>query len=659
MRLSPFVRSFARCAALLVGIVLLGFGASSADPITVDAGWSLFSWSGSVNVPAFATPVFTFSSAAPTTVRITDAFCRGDRFTVYDNEASLGDTPAVAIDECPAPEELSDPDAAFADPSYSSATFVLGAGTHSLAVQALNNPFGGGAAFLRVDSIPVIASPDTYATTEDATLSVPAPGVLANDSGVTLTAELVTLAEHGATTLNADGSFTYVPHPNFNGVDSFQYQARRGSTVSDVATVTITVGAVNDPPFFNPIADQFVDVPVGGSQTVEITGLAPGPVNESAQAVTLSAESSNPALISHPTIGGDAAAPTLSYQRVGSTGGTATITVRAQDDGGTANGGADLFARAFDVTLSGAAAVQGSVVTFTPNPDPTKAPSVTVTITASPIDFDGNGVIECPEDAYLFFPPRSPGQPYNVVPSNADRVPEGPPWRIPEDTVEICGSTQTFTAVLDLSEWITEPTGTTELTYVSIVRDPELSPTGECPVGATCFHRIWTGVKPLGSVTFAAAHTAGVKSTVSLRTYDTATKASSSSRLGHVPIRVFDIKDPELRAVAQGAIKSESSISMPSLSKVLGKIYEADKGRIGACETDDTGLCFASQPAPGYDLIVAKFVDAGTGHTVYVGDIKRPKDFVNGIATSNLVIIKLLENGVFKGYAQGILLHVE
>ena len=660
MRLWPFVRSFARPAALLVCMVLLGFGSSSADPIAVDAGWSSFSWSGSANTPAFATPVYTFSSADPTTVKITDAFCRGDRFSVSDNEAPLGDTPAVAVDrECPAPDEVHDPDAAFADPSYSSASFVLGAGTHSLAVKALNNPFGGGAAFIRVDSIPVIANRDAYAATEDVTLSVKAPGVLANDSGVTITAELATLAEHGTVTLNANGSFTYVPRPDFNGVDSFQYVARRGSTVSDVATVAVTVGTVNDPPFFNPIADEFVNPAVGASQTVAITGLAPGPVNEAGQAVTLTAESSNPALISHPTIGEDPAAPTLIYERVSGSSGTATITVRAQDDGGTANGGVDLFARTFNVTLGAAAAVQGSVVTFTPNPDPTKAPSVTVTITARPIDFDGNGIIECPQDAYLFFPPRSPGQPYNVIPSNADRVPEGPPWRIPEDTVEICGAPQTFTAVLDLSEWITGPAGTTELTYVSIVRDLELSPTGECPAGATCFARIWTGVKPLGSITFAAADEAGVKSIVTLRTYDTVTKESSSSRLGHIPVRLFDIRNRELQAVAEGAIKSETSISLSSLSRVLGKIYEADKGRIGTCETDDTGLCFASQPAPGYDLIIAKFADAVTGRTVYVGDIKRPRDFVSGVATSNLVIIKLFENGVFKGYAQGFLLHVE
>ena len=49
-------------------------------------------------------------------------------------------------------------------------------------------------------------------------------------------------------TLNADGSFTYTPNANFNGTDSFTYTASDGTADSNVATVTITVDAVNDAP---------------------------------------------------------------------------------------------------------------------------------------------------------------------------------------------------------------------------------------------------------------------------------------------------------------------------------------------------------------------------------------------------------------------------
>src|SRR6185295_491558 len=49
-------------------------------------------------------------------------------------------------------------------------------------------------------------------------------------------------------TLNADGSFTYTPSADYNGPDSFTYKANDGQVDSNVATVSINVGPVNDPP---------------------------------------------------------------------------------------------------------------------------------------------------------------------------------------------------------------------------------------------------------------------------------------------------------------------------------------------------------------------------------------------------------------------------
>ncbi len=47
----------------------------------------------------------------------------------------------------------------------------------------------------------------------------------------------------------ANGGFTYVPDPDFNGVDSFTYEAvDSGSGATGQATVTLTVNAVNDAP---------------------------------------------------------------------------------------------------------------------------------------------------------------------------------------------------------------------------------------------------------------------------------------------------------------------------------------------------------------------------------------------------------------------------
>ena len=47
---------------------------------------------------------------------------------------------------------------------------------------------------------------------------------------------------HGTLTLNPDGSFTYVPDANFNGVDTFTYQASDGTATSTPVTVTLNVG---------------------------------------------------------------------------------------------------------------------------------------------------------------------------------------------------------------------------------------------------------------------------------------------------------------------------------------------------------------------------------------------------------------------------------
>ena len=96
-----------------------------------------------------------------------------------------------------------------------------------------------------------VANDNSYSTDEDTVLNVLAPGVLGNDTDIestALTAVLVGGPAHGLLTLNANGSFAYTPATNFNGTDSFTYRASDGELDSNVATVTITVAAVNDAP---------------------------------------------------------------------------------------------------------------------------------------------------------------------------------------------------------------------------------------------------------------------------------------------------------------------------------------------------------------------------------------------------------------------------
>ena len=107
---------------------------------------------------------------------------------------------------------------------------------------------------LPVNFSPVANNEEIYHASEDTLLTVPAPGVLANDidmDGDPITAVKVTDPAYGLLTLNTNGSFTYMPGPNYHGLDSFTYKANDGFLDSNFATVTITTSPINDAPVAN------------------------------------------------------------------------------------------------------------------------------------------------------------------------------------------------------------------------------------------------------------------------------------------------------------------------------------------------------------------------------------------------------------------------
>jgi hypothetical protein len=105
---------------------------------------------------------------------------------------------------------------------------------------------------------------DNYTTDQDSTLAVPAvSGVLSNDDDpeddLPLTALLISNPASGTLTLNADGSFTYIPNSGFTGTDMFQYIATDGVNESNVAAATIDVQAVSECLFKDDFEDGSVD----------------------------------------------------------------------------------------------------------------------------------------------------------------------------------------------------------------------------------------------------------------------------------------------------------------------------------------------------------------------------------------------------------------
>ncbi|NES94124.1 MAG: DUF4347 domain-containing protein [Desertifilum sp. SIO1I2] len=99
---------------------------------------------------------------------------------------------------------------------------------------------------------PPVANDNSYRVNTNSILTIPeATGVLSNDTdpeSAVLSAILNTAPANGSLTLNANGSFSYTPNPNFSGTDSFTYRANDGSLNSNLATVTLTVDSVNQPP---------------------------------------------------------------------------------------------------------------------------------------------------------------------------------------------------------------------------------------------------------------------------------------------------------------------------------------------------------------------------------------------------------------------------
>ena len=88
-----------------------------------------------------------------------------------------------------------------------------------------------------------------------------------------------------------------------------------------------------------------------GAQVLTLTGIDAG---DAEQMLVVTALSSNPALIPTPSVSYTSlnASGSLSFTPVANAYGTATITVRVQDDGGTDSGGSDTLERSFTITVS-------------------------------------------------------------------------------------------------------------------------------------------------------------------------------------------------------------------------------------------------------------------------------------------------------------------
>jgi hypothetical protein len=84
-----------------------------------------------------------------------------------------------------------------------------------------------------------------FSTPQNTQLLLPAIGCSDADPGDTLTYSIVTQPAHGSLAPSGNDQ-TYTPTSGYTGADSFTYQATDGTNLSNVATVTITVGGANN-----------------------------------------------------------------------------------------------------------------------------------------------------------------------------------------------------------------------------------------------------------------------------------------------------------------------------------------------------------------------------------------------------------------------------
>jgi len=262
----------------------------------------------------------------------------------------------------------------------------------------------------------LVANADSYSVRHDRTLSIAAPGVLANDVILlgTSTAVLNSGPSHGSLSLQSNGAFTYDPAAGYVGVDTFSYHAHDGLLNTLPATVTITVTNAT------PVA---YDDAYSASTGVQLSVPAPG-------------------LLANDTDGdGDA----LTAQLVDG-GGNGSLDVNADGSFTFKSGGSFSGDRTFTYRVSdGLASSATATVTITVSPTATPTPKPTPVATPTPTPTPTPAPTRSPTPTRTPSPTLPvPSLPIPSLPLPTPRIPTVPPIVAPAPTAR---PTATPTAV--------------------------------------------------------------------------------------------------------------------------------------------------------------------------------------------------------------------
>ena len=211
---------------------------------------------------------------------------------------------------------------------------------------------------------------DAVSTNEDTPISFDVTSNDVDNNGIdaaslTLIGTLITANGTWSITdaVNSPGYVTFVPAANFFGTVTLNYSVNDYDPLtSNIVSITVNVLPVNDAPSFTVGANQSMCIN-SGVQIVNLwaNSMSAGPANESAQSLSFIVTNNNNALFtSQPAVD---ALGNLSYESATNQSGSAVVSVRIADSGGTSNGGIDLSAiQTFTITISSFP----TVVTTTP-----------------------------------------------------------------------------------------------------------------------------------------------------------------------------------------------------------------------------------------------------------------------------------------------------
>ena len=207
--------------------------------------------------------------------------------------------------------------------------------------------------------------------------------------------------------ISSTGNLTYTPAPNANGTATITIVLKDNGGTSNAGvdtsvpqTLVVTVTPVNDIPTFTKGPDQTVNEDAGTQFLGWATNVSTGAANESQLLTFEVTNNTNPNLFSIQP--GVSSTGQLSFRSAPNANGSADITIRLKDNGGTANGGIDTTAtQTFTITVlpvndrptftrgpnqtvledAGAQTVNNWSFNISPGPPDEAAQTLTVTVT--------------------------------------------------------------------------------------------------------------------------------------------------------------------------------------------------------------------------------------------------------------------------------------